>query len=225
MLKVNLLPPEKRKLKRTPYYALVPLVVSVAILTGSIAACTFFYLEDQRLKQEIQAGELEVARLTPFKDKHDMLVQRIGAEEGRIRSIEAVTKRPVFWGEVMAALVEVTSKNPRVWLDEITYLDTQRAQAVDRRYNAQSQAKPAYGISMRCNIAPDLVDDPKNPNKPKAQTNVAYMIKFRRDLKEHPKLKQIFGEFHPKIPEWDDRTDEGSKEGIKMVFEAHLLAK
>lgn len=225
MLKVNLLPPEKRKLKRTPYYALVPLVVSVALLTGSLAASAYFYIEDLRLQEEVKRDEAEVNRLESKKVEFEQLVNLIAAEQGRIGSIEAVTRRPVYWGEVLAAVVEVTSKNPRVWLDEIVYLDASRAMSAARRYNPSGQDRPAFGISIKCNIAPDMIEDPKNPAKPKAQTNVAYMIKFRKDLKEHPKLKLIFPEFHPKIPEWDDKADEGSKEGIKMTFEVILVAK
>lgn len=226
MLKVNLLPPEKRKLKRTPYYALVPLVVSVALLTGSLAASAYFWLENQRLETEIANAEQEVMRLTPKKEEFERLSQQIAQESGRIRSIEQMTQRKVLWGEVMAAVVEVTSKNPRVWLDEVVYLDKGRAEAMERKYNPQSSSKPPYGISMRCNIAPDLVEDPKSPGgKPKAVTNVDYMIKFRRDLKEHPKLRQIFPEFHPKIPEWDDKPDDVAKESVKMAFEVVLIAR
>jgi hypothetical protein len=225
MLKVNLLPPEKRKLKRTPYYALVPLVVSVALLTGSMAAAAYFWLENQRLEGEIANAEQEVASLTPKKMEYESLVAQIQQESGRIRSIEQMTQRKVLWGDVMAAVVEVTSKNPRVWLDEVVYLDRGRAEAMDRKYNPQSSLKPPFGISARCNIAPDLIEDPKKPGSYKAVTNVDYMIKFRRDLKEHPKLRQIFPEFHPKIPEWADQADQDSKEAVKMSFEVILLAR
>jgi hypothetical protein len=224
MLKVNLLPPEKRKLKRTPYYALVPLVVSVALLTGSIAAAVLFYMEDQELQQQIAAAKVEVSQLEPFKARYEALDGEIKLIQGRIGSIEQITKRSVFWGEVLAALVEVTSKNPRVWLDDISYLDANRAQAKSRQYDPTGQGKPPYAIQLTCNIAPDAVEDPKKADKVKYQTNVAYMIKFRRDLKEHPKLRQIFPDFHPKIPEWQDKTDV-SKEGIKMTFEVVLIAR
>jgi hypothetical protein len=224
MLKINLLPPEKRRLKRTPYYALVPLVVSILLLAGSLVAGGYFYLEDQRLQEDIRQREMEVEDLRPAVEEHAKLTAMISGETARISSIELATKRNVYWGDLLAALVEVTSKNPRIWLDEIVYLDAGRAQAEHRRYNPQAPERPPYGIRLKCNAVPDMVEDPKDPKKAKAAPNVAVMVKFRKDLREHPKLVAVFGDFHPKIPEWNWVSDD-SKEGNKMTFDVILIAR
>lgn len=223
MLRVNLLPPEKRKLKKTPLYAFVPLVLGVALVMAVIAGSAFLYFETQAVEQQRAQQEAHLARLMPAVQEHDSLQRQLQDLNERIKKVLDVTQRDVEWSRTLKSILEVFGKNPKVWLEEITFLDPQRVQSQIRRVNPTARETPPFGLQLKCNVAPDMVRTAADKFEPRA--NPEYITKFRMDLKLHPELSEAFQDVFPPNPEWKEMKDDTALEKVFLQFEVFLFAK
>lgn len=223
MLRINLLPPEKRKLKKTPLYAFVPLVIGVAIVMAVVAGSAFLYFETQAVQQQRAQQEAHLARLMPVVQEHDSLQKQLQDLNERIKKVLDVTQRDIEWSRTLKNVLEVFGKNPKVWVDEITFLDTQRVQSLIRRVSPTARDIPPFGLRLRCNVAPDMVQAGNNKFEPRH--NPEYITKFRMDLKLHPELNEAFQDLFPPNPEWKEMKDDAAVERVFLQFEVFLFAK
>lgn len=223
MLRINLLPPEKRKLKKTPLYAFLPLVIGVAIVMAVAAGSVFVYFEKQSVDRQIAETEAHLKRLEPAVREHDHLQKQLQDLNERIKKVLDVTQRDIEWSRTLKNVLEVFGKNPKVWLDEIAFLDTQRVQSQIRRVSPTAREIPPFGLQLRCNVAPDMV--PVGNNKFEPRHNPEYITKFRMDLKLHPELNKVFQDVFPPNPEWKEMKDDAAVEKAFLQFEVFLFAK
>lgn len=175
MIKINLLPTEKRKAERTP-------LPRFLLIAGTAAA--FFMLLFYNImvltwisnkKDEIAAQQAELQRLQPSVQEHDKLLARQTDLQNKVREIEGLITRDVEFWRTVNALWEVIHQNSRVWVDDIRILDSRSAPGELRRGDSESKEVVAYGVSMRCHVAGEEVTE---------------MTKFRKALKDNTILQE-----------------------------------
>jgi|SRR5579864_175065 len=175
MIKINLLPTEKRKAERTP----LPRFLLIASTAAAFFILLFYNLWILKLisdkKDEIAGQQAELQRLQPFVQEHDKLLARQTELQNKVREIEGLVKRDVEFWRTVNALWEVIHQNQRVWIDDIRILDAKNAPGELRRSDPETKEAVAYGVTMRCHVAGEEVSE---------------MTKFRKALKENTILQE-----------------------------------
>lgn len=175
MIKINLLPTEKRKAERTP----LPRFLLIASTAAAFFILLFYNLFILKLisdtTNDIKTENDTLARLQPDVQLHDKLLAEQTALQNKVREIEGLIYRDVEFWRTVNALWDVVHNNPRVWIDDIRILDARTAPGELRRVDPDSKEAVAYGVSMRCHVAGE---------------DVTEMTKFRKSLKEHPILQE-----------------------------------
>ncbi len=175
MIKINLLPTEKRKAERTP----LPRILLIASTAAAFFILLFYNLWILKLisdkKDEIAAQQAELTRLQPFVQEYEKLSAEEGALKNKVREIESLITRDVEYWRTINALWDVIHQNPRVWIDDLRILDSRAAPGDLRRGDPESKEAVAYGVSMRCHVAGEEVTE---------------MTKFRKALKDNPILQE-----------------------------------
>jgi hypothetical protein len=175
MIKINLLPTEKRKAERTP----LPRFLLIASTAAAFFILLFYNLWILKLisdkKDEIAGQQAELQRLQPFVQEHDKLLARQTELQNKVREIEGLVKRDVEFWRTVNALWEVIHQNQRVWIDDIRILDAKTAPGELRRSDPETKEAVAYGVTMRCHVAGEEVSE---------------MTKFRKALKENTILQE-----------------------------------
>src|SRR5262245_29219774 len=173
MIKINLLPTEKRKAERTP----LPRFLLIASTAAAFFILLFYNLFVLKLisdtVDDIARENKTLNDLAPFVAEHDKLVAEETALKNKVREIESLISREVEYWRTVNALWDVIHNNPRVWIDDIRILDSRSAPGDLRRVDPDSKEAVAYGVTMRCHVASEEVTE---------------MTKFRKALKEHPIL-------------------------------------
>lgn len=175
MIKINLLPTEKRKAERTP----LPRFLLIASTAAAFFILLFYNLWILKLisdkKDEIAQQQAELQRLQPFVQEHDRLLARQTELQNKVREIEGLISRDVEFWRTVNALWEVIHQNPRVWIDDIRILDARAAPGELRRSDPETKEAVAYAVTMRCHVAGEEVTE---------------MTKFRKALKENLILQE-----------------------------------
>jgi len=175
MIKINLLPTEKRKAERTP----LPRFLLIASTAAAFFILLFYNLWILKLisdkKDEIAGQQAELQRLQPFVQEHDKLLARQTELQNKVREIEGLITRDVEFWRTVNALWEVIHQNQRVWIDDIRILDSKTAPGELRRSDPETKEAVAYGVSMRCHVAGEEVTE---------------MTKFRKALKDNTILQE-----------------------------------
>src|SRR5258708_18886817 len=175
MIKINLLPTEKRKAERTP----LPRFLLIASTAAAFFILLFYNLWILKLisdkKDEIAGQQAELQRLQPFVQEHDKLLARQTELQNKVREIEGLITRDVEFWRTVNALWEVIHQNQRVWIDDIRILDSKTAPGELRRGDPETKEAVAYGVSMRCHVAGEEVTE---------------MTKFRKALKDNTILQE-----------------------------------
>lgn len=177
MIRINLLPVEKRKAERTPVPRFFLIVVTAGVAAGVFFYILYVILEINRVSGEIEQQQTLFNSLQPQVGEHDRLVGRKSAAEGKYREISGVLARGVpigFW-RVASAVWDVLNAHHKVWIDDFRMMDATAAQTELKRYHPDSREAPRYGVSMRCHVAGSEVHE---------------MTRFRKALKEHPVLME-----------------------------------
>ena len=175
MIKINLLPTEKRKAERTP----LPRFLLIASTAAAFFILLFYNLwilkRISDKKDEIAMQQAELTRLAPFVQEHDKLLARQGELQNKVREIEGLINRDVEYWRAVNALWDVIHQNPRVWIDDRRILDARAAPGELRRGDPDTKEAVAYGVTMRCHVASEEVTE---------------MTKFRKALKENLVLQE-----------------------------------
>jgi FtsZ-binding cell division protein ZapB len=222
MLRINLLPPERRRLRRTPLYALLPLTLGVMLVAGSSAMAAYFWVLKAAIDKDIEATEALINSKQHVRAKHQQLTNDLAKIRADMASINQIVKtEQPKWSEILRALVEVSSKNPTVWFDKIDILNATSASAALRRFSPQARQQPLFGIQLDCNVAPEKLTE---EGKISFVGNPELIMKFREDLKSHPAIKEAFKEFWPVHPDWQSAPEQGANEGFKLKFSVFLIS-
>jgi hypothetical protein len=175
MIKINLLPTEKRKAERTP----LPRFLLIAATAAAFFILLFYtllvmkWISDK--KDDIAAAQRELQSLQPFVLEHDKLLARQTELQNKVREIEGLINRDVEFWRTVNALWDVIHQHQRVWIDDIRILDSRTAPGELRRGDPETKEAVAYGVAMRCHVAGEEVTE---------------MTKFRKALKENTILQE-----------------------------------
>jgi len=175
MIKINLLPTEKRKAERTP----LPRFLLIASTAAAFFILLFYNLWIlKRISDTVDATKEQNNILASLKPKVDEF-ERLSAEEtalkNKVKEIESLITRDVEYWRMVNALWEVIHQNQRVWIDDIRILDSKTAPGELRRSDPETKEAVAYGVSMRCHVAGEEVTE---------------MTKFRKALKDNTILQE-----------------------------------
>ncbi|HLG42265.1 MAG TPA: hypothetical protein VI643_02785 [Planctomycetota bacterium] len=222
MLRINLLPPERRRLRRTPIYALLPLALGVFLAAGSLALAAYFYVEMTIIEDQLRETDAQIESKKHVRAQHAQLTADLAGIREEVRNITTIVNqgRPE-WAEILGAIVEVSSKNPHIWFEKVDILSATAASAALRRFSPQANVPTTFGVQLDCNSAPEKVLE---EGKASYIGNPELIFKFREELRMHPTLRNAFKEMQPINPDWQLVSDQGSVEGFKLKFSVYLIA-
>jgi hypothetical protein len=204
MIKINLLPTEKRKAERTP----LPRFLLIASTAAAFFILLFYNLWILKLisdeKSEIARQQAELQRLQPFVQEHDRLKAQETALKNKVLEIESLINRDVEFWRTVNALWDVIHQNKRVWIDTFQILDARAAPGELRRTDPETKEAVAYGVTMKCHVAGDEVTE---------------MTKFRTSLKENSILQETLTLINFDV-DWrvTDEKDKDSSETHSIDF-------
>jgi len=209
MIKINLLPTEKRKAERTP----LPRFLLIASTAAAFFILLFYNLFVLKMisdtQDDIAREKKTLNDLQPFVAEHDKLVAEETALKNKVKEIESLINRDVEYWRTVNALWDVIHNNPRVWIDDIRVLDTRTAPGDLRRVDPDSKEAVAYGITMRCHVAGEEVSE---------------MTKFRKALKENAILQETLTLINFNVS-WvvNDERDKAAEESRLIDFEVSMF--
>ena len=176
MIKINLLPTEKRKAERTP----LPRFLLIASTAAAFFILLFYNLWIlKRISDVVDETKNQnniLVSLKPKVDEYERLLAEETALKNKVKEIESLITRDVEYWRLVNALWDVIHANPRVWIDDFRILDARTAPGELRRVDPDAKDAVAYGVGMRCHVAGE---------------DVVEMTKFRKSLKDHPLLQEI----------------------------------
>jgi hypothetical protein len=179
MIKINLLPLDKRKTERTPLKGAGLMIADAAVLVVVVILVVIHVIQIGNLNTEIAEKKKTVASLQEDVKKHDMLKAKAEELARQLTDLEKVTAtRPFYWSEVIDALWDTVAKHKRVWLDDIQQADGKVMESKLKALDANSPVTNSkHGILLKCHVG---------------GTDVRALTNFRRELKEHPTLARYF---------------------------------
>lgn len=210
MIRVNLLPGEKRKAERTPLPQFALIVTNVVAVLGFLIWGAFLFLWISAVKEEITALNAKIVDLQPKVDEFTKLDTQHKALKAKIDELKGVltrTPKKGYW-HTIDSLWMVIHQNRRVWVDNITLMREQSIRAAITKSALDiPPPPPPYGIQMRCHVA---------------GREVSEMTKFRNALKEDPILQQTLY-FVNRDVQWSI-TDEKLFNDHSLSFQVTLFA-
>ena len=160
MIKVNLLPIEKRKAEGTPLPRFMAIVGGVVASLLLLVGFAFIWLQAGAVDREIGDLDSQIAQAKQKTLQKNALEAQVKGLRGRNDAIVAIEKsRSVLWAERLDRLAQVLDKQARkVWLVGIKGTDTPTAAAVGVPQPAGA-AKPAVleaTFELACKSCKDL---------------------------------------------------------------------
>jgi hypothetical protein len=178
MIKINLLPAEKRKAERTPLPRFGLMMADVAVLGVVLLLVIISFVQIGYRNTEIKVKNEQLESLQPDVKKHDALLADVNRMSGELASLKKVTdQRPFEWWKVFDAVWDVVQTNQRVWLDSIDLVDAKQAESKLKAIDPETQVKPSYGVILKCHVG---------------GLDVKGLTGFRMDLKNNEYLQKMF---------------------------------
>jgi Tfp pilus assembly protein PilN len=209
MIKINLLPPEKRKAERTPVSRFALILVDVIAAMIILAYLATIVLKIWDVESQIDIKNQELKSLQSAVEQHDRLDREQQALQAKVREIEDLTGRDIQWWEAVNALWDVIHQNPKVWIDDMKVLDDRQAQSDLKKMDASPAMKltPTFGVSMRCHVAGN---------------DVAEMTRFRTDLKANAVLTRALPLLNFDV-DWRVEDEKDAQEKASIGFNVTLF--
>lgn len=203
MIRINLLPTEKRKQERTPLPRLALIMTTAAAATVLILWVLWILLKIKTTGDEIRDMNTELASLQTRLAEYELLTTQKAQRETKLTEIRELVKRPMEdgWWRAVNALWDVINNHPRVWIDDLRVLDERTIQSEVKRADTDDKTAPPYGITMRCHVAGD---------------DVAEMTKFRNALKAHPVLQETLTNINKNLDWKIDREQDFNADSISF---------
>lgn len=204
MIKVNLLPIEKRKAEGTPlprFMAIVGGVVGVVLLA---LACAFFLLQSKTLDGNIKDLDDQIANAKEKTLQVNKLEADVKAQRARGDAIAAIEKsRSVLWCERLDRVAKVLDKIARkVWLTQLKCTDNPGGAAPAGVGAAKGPVVEA-SMELACQSTKDL-----ERNIVMGNVTVDFVEAMRKEFIEGDNKDFTF---------YDDRYSTSSKEQANFV--------
>ncbi|HEU4339159.1 MAG TPA: hypothetical protein VFS19_03750 [Planctomycetota bacterium] len=179
MIKINLLPLDKRKTERTPLKGVGLMIADAAILGVVVILVVIHIIWNGNLKAQIEANKKTIDSLAADVKEHDKLVAEVRQLTNEKNDLDKVTAaRPFIWSEVIDGIWDCVAKHKRVWLDDIQQAD---GKMMDSKLKALDSNTPItgskHGVLLKCHVG---------------GVDVRALTAFRRELREHHTLSRYF---------------------------------
>jgi hypothetical protein len=210
MIRINLLPSEKRKAERTPlpHFFLI-LVNAAALLLFGAGIVYFTLIKIPAVERDIQTN-LNLRRdLQPKVEEHDALQKELEALKQKVQQIDQLTNRSVEWWQAVNAVWDVIQENPKVWIDDIKMLDSRTAVTEVKKSDAASKDNPPFGLTMRCHVSGE---------------EVLTLTKFRETLKNNPTLLRLMPDVNINV-DWKKDDEKDFQEKFSLSFTVSIFGR
>jgi hypothetical protein len=211
MIKINLLPTEKRRAERTPFPRLMLIVSTAGVAAGVTVIILFILLRIADTNAQITENKLTLARLAPQVAEFEKLTKIHNDLVTKVREIDSLITRdvPDGWWRAVNALWDEIHKNPKIWIDDLRVLDEKATVTEIKRIDPddKTQASP-YGITMKCHVAGDEVSE---------------MTRFRNDLKSNPVLQELLTNINFNV-DWKVEEEKDFEEKQSISFTISMFA-
>ena len=210
MIRINLLPSEKRKAERTPlpHFFLI-LVNAAALLLFGAGIVYFTLIKIPAVEREITSNINLRKDLQPKVEEHDALQKELEALKQKVTQIDQLTHRNVEWWQAINALWDVIQENPKVWLDDIKMIDGKASAAELKKVDPASKEAPPFGLTARCHVSGD---------------EVAVLTRFRTSLKNNPVLSKLMPGVNINV-DWKKDDEKEFAERYSLSFTVSLYGK
>lgn len=187
MIRVNLLPPERRRPERTPLPRLLLILTAVAltaIVAGVVGLAVFRWLG---VKGEIEGLQKEKAVMRDNVAKHAKLTAEINLVKKMEDQVKKLASRDVKWWKILDEIWMILDAEPAVWIKSFKIVDESKARGLVKQMSASSGSSPRgrgpsppYGVEVKLEMYGH--DDER-------MTNIRDQLAANKYLKE--KLPQI----------------------------------
>ncbi len=210
MIKINLLPVDRRKTERTPLPRFFLILSTAGVAAGLTLYILWILIQIKDVSDRIDHETKELARLQPFVQEHTKLSNELSELERKLNEIRGLVSRDVElgWWRAVDALWSVVHAHPKVWIEDLRAIDGRTSGGELKRIDPNSSEVPPYAVSMRCNVAGN---------------EVAAMTQFRLALKDHPVLQETLTTVNFNV-DWRVSRETGFEEAHSIAFSVTLFA-
>ncbi len=207
MIRINLLPTDKRKAERTPLPRFF-LIMATAAAAALVIVYVLWALVLIKQKEDAIRDQQEIlASLQKGVAEFEKLFQREAALRLKVQEIKGLVSRDVQggWWRAIDALWTVIHENPKVWIDDVRILDERSVQSEVKRINPDASFTPhapPYGVTLRCHVA---------------GSEVTEMTRFRAALKENAVLQETLWYINFN-PDWKEDEEKDFRESKSLSF-------
>lgn len=187
MIRVNLLPPERRRPERTPLPRLLLILTAVAltaIVAGVVGLAFFRWLG---VKGEIEGLQNQKADLQEGAAKHAKLTAEVKLVKKMENEVKKLENRDIKWWMILDEIWKILDEEPAVWMKDFKIADASKAKGLVKQMSAGGAASsrgrgpsPPYGVEIKLEMFSH--DDER-------MTNIRDQLAANKYLKE--KLPQI----------------------------------
>ena len=208
MIKINLLPSEKRKAERTPLPRFFLIVINAAALVLFGAGIAYYTLiRIPSINADTKAAVQTRANLDGAVQTHDRLEKDLKGLQAKVGQIDQLTRRNIEWWQAVNALWDVIVDNDSVWIDDIKMLEGKSVMGELKKGDSTAKDIPPYGITMKCHVSGDEVE---------------VMTRFRTALKEHALLKKLLPTLNINV-DWKKSEERDYAEAYALNFSVTLV--
>ncbi len=210
MIKINLLPVEKRKAERTPLPRFGLILADIAVAAVVIVAILFEWIMIKRTEGEKAGLEARLVTLKPDIAHFKASKQLNGELHGKLGEIRSIAGQGNEWWRILDGLWEVINDNTGVWIDDINSADGSAAAGMIQSWDpGRAQEPPPFGLTMSCHSA---------------GLDTKAMTKFRADLREHAVLKRFFTEINFSI-DWSVEPQDDFQQRYSLQFRITMIGR
>jgi hypothetical protein len=157
MIRINLLPPDRRRAERTPFshymlnlLAAVLLIIVVIVLGAQV----YWYLN---LSGEVDDynKKITLIKVELDKAKYDQKQAEIDKVKAKERTVEQLSKRDVHWAKIFSTLWTVLDNEKALWITDLKVLNASQAKNLLRAPGGRvgpGGAAPPYGLTVKVSI-------------------------------------------------------------------------
>ena len=210
MIRINLLPIDKRRPERTPrprFLLILSNVIVVCLIAVYLA--WFFVIQLPQTNKNMDEANDKLNKLKAAVQEHTTLTANKNKLKIKIDQIKSVTGRRVDLWRTIDAIWTVVQKNPRIWLDDIAFLDAKSIAGSFRKANPRSRTAPEYAVELICHAAGD---------------DASVMTQFRSDLRDEPFLRKHYPVMNNR-PGWTVSAETGYIDSNSISFRILMHAE
>lgn len=121
MIKINLIPPERQKVEKTPLPVFISICAIVALITCEIILGLYLIIQNRNCQSQITAKKNDMKRLENAVKEHDQIkadIERIEKRKKMHTLLDA--ERGKTWTEILDTMWDVINEFDFAWVDNIS---------------------------------------------------------------------------------------------------------